>query len=532
MFTKQLLSPDHTGLFDSLLLDYLSGSPKLQPFYTYPFNREGFEAILSQQPFAGLNRAVLASELKQQAQSVGNTHPATLKNISLLSDAATYTVTTGHQLCLFTGPLYFVYKIISAINLCESLAQAFPGRRFVPVYWMASEDHDFEEVNHAHVFGKTITWHTQQAGSVGEFSTKDIQPVLDEMRQVLGSMAHAGELMDIFEKAYAEHNNLADATRFLVNELFGSYGLVTLDGNSRPLKALFGAELAKDIFEQAAFTQVTATCSELEKHYKVQVNPREINVFYKDTQRRERLVKEGDRFRVLNTELLFSEEEIKAMIEHQPERLSPNVVTRPLYQQKILPNIAYVGGPGELAYWMEYKSMFSDFGTQFPVLVPRQSVTVIDQGAAARWQKLNLDLLDVFRDTEDLVKAYAKRENGELNLDDTRQQAETIYQQLLGQVLQVDKTLQGVVEAEKQKTLNGLSIVEQKLNKALRQRSETDANQIRSVRAKLFPGNTPQERYDNMSMYYARYGRDFVEALKANLVYDLSQFNYTILKEV
>ncbi len=531
MFTKQFLSPDHTGLFDPLLLDYLSGSPTLQPFYTYPFNREGFKSILSQQPFAGLNREVLTDELKRQAQSVGNTHPATLANIGLLSDTTTYTVTTGHQLCLFTGPLYFVYKIISAINLCESLKEAFPGRHFVPVYWMASEDHDFEEVNHAHVFGKTITWHTPQTGSVGEFSTQDIQPALDEIRQVLGSMTYAGELMDVFEKAYSGHSNLADATRFLVNELFGQYGLVTLDGNSKPLKALFGAELAKDIFGQTAFTQVTATCSELEKHYKVQVNPREINLFYKDAQRRERLVKEGDLFRVLNTDLLFSAEEIKAMIEHQPERLSPNVVTRPLYQQKILPNVAYVGGPGELAYWMEYKNMFSNFGVQFPVLVPRQFVTVIDQGTATRWHKLNLEQADLFRDTEDLVKAYAKRENGELHLDDARQQVETMYQQLLGQVLQVDKTLQGSVEAEKQKTLNGLSIVEQKLNRALRQRSETDVNQIRSVRAKLFPGNTPQERYDNMSMYYARYGRSFIEALKTNLVYDLSKFHYTILQE-
>lgn len=528
MFTKQPFPPENTRLFDPLLLDYLSGAEALRAFYTYPFSRQGFESIMAQNSYASLNREVLVKVLQRQAEAAPQ---PVLNNIALLAKPGTYTITTGHQLCLFTGPLYFVYKIISVINLCESLKQAFPQNDFVPVYWMAGEDHDFAEVNHAHLFGKTITWNTPQTGAVGEFSTSDIQPALDELKQVLGTMPHAEAFMAMVQKAYTQHADLAGATRSLVNELFGAYGLIIIDPSDRELKQLFKHEFEKDLFEQAAYQAVNATNEKLAEHYKVQVNPREINIFYKGRQLRERLVQDGAQFRVNNTDLVFTEARLRDIIAQEPEKLSPNVVLRPMYQQKILPNLAYVGGPGELAYWLEYKSMFAAFDVQFPVLAPRQFVTLIDKGTEGKLQKLKLDTADIFKDTEELVKDLVKQEHGEVNLGEAKQQAEALYAQLLDTVLPIDKSLQGAVDAEKQKALNGLAAVEQKLNRALKQKSETDLNQLRAVKGKLFPEGTPQERYDNLGMYYAKYGPALIEALKWQLTYDLDRFEYTVLKE-
>ncbi|MBS1636927.1 MAG: bacillithiol biosynthesis cysteine-adding enzyme BshC [Bacteroidetes bacterium] len=513
------------------MTDYINGSTTIRPFYTYEFNRSGFENLLTSAAFSGINRQVLVEELKKQAGLVDNTGAKTMAYITSLQEQNVYTVTTGHQLCLFTGPLYFVYKILSAINLCETLQAAFPRKQFVPVYWMASEDHDFAEVNHAHVFGKTITWNSEQKGSVGEFRTEGIDTVLAEMKQILGNAPHAEALYQVFEKAYSGQSNLADATRYLVNALFGEYGLVVLDGNSKTLKSLLKKELERDIFENLSYQQVQATNEKLAQHYKVQVNPREINVFYKSQQQRDRIVSENNTFKVLNTELSFTKEQIQQLISESTDSLSPNVVLRPVYQQKILPNVAYVGGPGELAYWLEYKAMFEAYGVTFPVLVPRQFVSFIDKGTHGKLTKLGLDTRAIFEPLDELVNGFVKKENTGLDIESYKTKLSQVFDALTQDATGIDKTLQGAVEAEKQKALNGLLAVDQKITRALKQRSETDLNQLRGIKAKLFPENTPQERYDNISQYYCKYGAEFIRGLKEQLTYDLSTFRYVVLTE-
>lgn len=531
MFTKQTLPLSETALFSSLFTDYIQASQQVKPFYRFHIDEAAYRTFLDSDPFREVDRETLVKALEQQGKTVENTHPATWENISALSAANTYTVTTGHQLCLFTGPLYFIYKIVSAINLCRTLEERFPGKRFVPVYWMASEDHDFEEINHVHVYGKKLVWNSSQKGSVGEFSTDGTAETLEELKQILGESEQAKTIIALFERAYQGHATLAEATRYLVNELFGEHGLVTLDGNDALLKARFIPELKKDIFENAAWEAVNQTIGALKEHYTIQVNPREINAFYKDTQLRERFEKQDDHYHVVNTTTSFSKEALNRLIDTEPARISPNVVLRPLYQQKILPNIAYVGGPGELAYWLEYKHLFEVFGLTMPILMPRHFVTLIEKNTRQKMEKLSITVPDAFRDGEELVKQFIKTGIDQSALVQAREQLDTLYASLAGMVGGVDKTLTGTVEAEKQKALNGLATVEQKMNRALKQRSENDVNQIWAMKGKLFPNHVPQERYDNFSMYYTRYGNEFIKALMQLLVYDLKDFRYTVLTE-
>lgn len=531
LFTKQHTSLKNTGLFSSLFEDYINQSSQVKPFYNHHINKTDFSAYLDNNKFDYLNRPVLVKALLSQANLVSNTSSTSLGNIQLLENNNTFTITTGHQLCLFTGPLYFIYKIASTINLCQSLKEKFTDKNFVPVYWMASEDHDFEEINHANVFGKKVIWNSTQKGSVGEFSTEGLQEVIAELKTILGDNEKANEILSVFEKAYINHTNLADATRYLVNELFGDYGIIILDGNDSELKQLFKEEFKKDIFENTSYQLVSETITELQKNYSAQVTPREINIFYKEKGLRERIEKQGERFVVLNTEISFSKEEIEKIIENAPEKLSPNVVLRPLYQQKILPNIAYVGGPGELAYWLEYKTMFEAFNILLPILMPRNFVMLLDKGTQNKLQKLNLTINEAFKDGEELVKQFIKTQHNDINLEEAKKQLAEIYASITETVNIIDKSLVGTTEAEKQKAINGISTIEQKINRALKQKSETDVNQIWSIKEKLFPKNHPQERYDNFSMYYTKYGKEFISNIMKNLTYDLENFEYTILKE-
>jgi bacillithiol biosynthesis cysteine-adding enzyme BshC len=389
LFIKRLFSIQQTKLFSSLFENYIQEDETVKPFYKYHIGKKDFEAFFTEEHFNYLNRPVLVESLLKQSQLVTNTTSKTIESIRLLNKDNTFTVTTGHQLCLFTGPLYFIYKIISAINLCKTLTEKFPNKNFVPVYWMASEDHDFEEINHANVFGKKVGWSSEEKGSVGNFKTENLKDVIVELITILGDNENAAYLIKLFEDSYLKNENLADATRFLINELFGDYGLIILDGNDKNLKGLFKEELKTDVFKNTSFEIVSETINQLKEKYSAQVSPRLINVFYTGPNLRERIELKNNRYHVLNTEISFSKEELEDIIDTTPEKLSPNVVLRPLYQQKILPNIAYVGGPGELAYWLEYKKMFEAYNITFPVLMPRNFAMIIDKGTQNKFKKLN-----------------------------------------------------------------------------------------------------------------------------------------------
>ncbi|MCZ8284760.1 MAG: bacillithiol biosynthesis BshC, partial [Bacteroidia bacterium] len=282
---------------------------------------------------------------------------------------------------------------------------------------------------------------------------------------------------------------------------------------------------------QASIGAVNTSIDELKKQYAIQVNPREINVFYKEVQLRERIEKSGEDYKAVNTTTVFSKEELERLIDSAPEKMSPNVVLRPLYQQKILPNVAYIGGPGEIAYWLEFKRLFGVYGITLPILMPRHFVMLVDKGTGNKLQKLNIRISDSFKPGEDLVKQFIKTEYDNAILEEARANLAAIYASLTDTVGAIDKTLTGTVEAEKQKAINGMATIEQKMNRALKQRSENDVNQIWAMKGKLFPNNIPQERYDNFSMYYSKYGEGFINELMGLLVYDLKEFNYTVLRE-
>jgi len=313
-----------TGYFSKIILDYLAGEEQLAPFYHYTPDLEIFKSAIENKSFSSEHRKVLVDSLNRQYKEGGiklKIAPQVEENILALEQEETFTVTTGHQLCLFTGPLYFIYKIVSAIKLARTLKSAYPQHNFVPVYWMATEDHDFEEINHFHFKGKKLQWNTDQTGAVGRMNTASLDTVFNEFKdEIVDYSTHGEELKSLFERSYLQHNNLADATRFLVNELFSAYGVVVLDGDDASLKQQLIPLVKDELLNEVSSELVSQQSKALAKQYKIQVNAREINLFYLTDESRNRIVKENDTYFINDTSLSFSEREILQELEEYPER--------------------------------------------------------------------------------------------------------------------------------------------------------------------------------------------------------------------
>ena len=520
-FSVKLVDFSSVNSFSALAVDYLSSAEGLKQFQSFDFSNEGFADAIEARKKKPVDRNVLIEVLRKQYSKLENgisSSDKTQKNIDLLGKATTFTVSTGHQLNIFTGPVYFIYKIISAINLSVSLKQRFPQYDFIPVYWMASEDHDLEEINHIHLFGKKIEWKPEGKGASGRTSSKGIPAVISNLKELFQNHNSTDRLLKLFSTAYNEKNNLTEATRIIIHELFSEFGLVTLNADDPLLKKLFRSEMEDDAINHTSFKLVEETVRELEKKYKAQVHPREINLFYLRENFRERIVEEAGTFKVLNSELKFSREELINEIKNKPELFSPNVVLRPLYQEKVLPNIAYVGGPAEISYWLQYKKMFEYYHAYLPVLVHRNCVMVMDSASREKLKKLGLSAEDIFLNEEDLVKKYLKKNSpGGFSIDALLNKTDSLFNDAINEINAVDPTLKATAEAEKQKMLNSLKGLDERIRRAEKKKNETALNQLRKLKEKFFPDNKLQERYENILSFYSKFGDDFLKVLIQNL---------------
>ncbi len=463
-------------------------------------------------------RTTLVNSLIKQYQGI-SVSKATQKNIDSLSQENTFTITTGHQLNLFTGPLYFLYKIFSVINLSEKLNKKHSKHHFVPVYWMATEDHDFEEINYFNLFGAKVAWERESGGAVGELSTEGLEELLSVLQTTIGESTNAKKLSTLFSDAYLKHNNLADATRYLGNELFADYGLVIIDGNDTELKKQFIPFAEKELTENLSFTKVEAISLNLEKlGFKRQVNPREINLFYLTKGLRERIVEENGSFKINNTAILFSKTEILEELKNHPERFSPNALLRPLFQEVVLPNLCYVGGGGELAYWFQLKDYFESVSVTFPILLLRNSVLLVPEKLSKKLEKLNESIEALFLSTYDLEKKHT-HQLSEVVIDFTpqREHLQQQFKDLYKVASKTDTSFVGAVAAQEKKQLNGLDKLEKRLLKAEKRKLTDQLQRLTAIQEYLFPKESLQERTVNFTEFYLEFGESLMKELKENL---------------
>ena len=488
-----------TGFFSPIIDDYLKGDSYLHNLVNHFPELENFEKQINEKRKQKVDRELLCNLLSKQNQGI-NLSKLSNQNILSIKDENTFTVTTGHQLCLITGPLYFFYKIISTINLCEELKNKYPKYKFVPIFWMATEDHDFEEINHINIFKKTFRWMTNQKGAVGRMSLNGIDSVLKDLQGILYKGKHSKSLNEILNNAYLKNNTLSQATRSIVNDLFGKYGLVILDADNKKLKQLFVTQIKKDILENAFCSSIRNSTEFIEKKYSSQAQISKINFF-----------KLGDQVREKIKETVNAE-----IIEKFPENFSPNVLLRPLYQEKILPNIAYVGGGAEISYWMQLKQMFKQENVPFPILVLRNSALIMQKKHFDDFQSLGFSLKDLFRGSEDLKNDYIKRKlSYKVSLKKEKEELVKIYDNI---ALKSDhKNFVLNLNIQLKKNINILDQIEKKLIKNHKSQNDVSLRKIQKIKDLYFPNGKLQERHLNFVPFYLDSGDNFIKILKDNL---------------
>ncbi|HNP53221.1 MAG TPA: bacillithiol biosynthesis cysteine-adding enzyme BshC [Ferruginibacter sp.] len=496
-----------TRAFSPMVLDYLQQDPVLESFFDYAPTLAGIkEAILKRKQFP-VNRELLVETLQQQYKEMPNSEAVSIQ-IASLADENTFTIVTAHQPNLFTGHLYFIYKIIHAIKLAEELNAHDLGCRFVPVYYMGSEDADLEELGQVEIDGKRYAWETNQTGAVGRMKIDaTLIKLIDAIEGQVSVLPHAAAIMPLLKQCYTLGKTIEQATFELVHALFGSHGLVVVLPDQRAYKAAFSEVMQKELNESFSYPLVQETVNRFPDDYKVQVAGREINLFYLGEQLRERIVRSGDAFEVLNTDLRFTVGELENLLKNEPERFSPNVILRPLFQEMLLPDVVFIGGGGELAYWLELKSVFEAAHAFFPVLVLRNSYAIVNQSAEMLARKLNIPTEDLFLPELNLVNDWVNRHsNLRLTVDEEMNQVKRIYQSLTEQATAVDPTLAKHVQALQTQVLKRLQELEKKMLRAEKRKQEDSVRQIQKLKSALFPGGTLQERVDNIIPWIARYG--------------------------
>lgn len=515
--SAEYLANESTGFFSKMVTDYINGSADLQPFYLHHVSVEGIKSAIENRKLYLTDRALLVEILKKEYQNIElSTKQKTY--LEQLSNDNTFTICTAHQPNIFTGYLYFIYKILHTVKLAEELKEQLPKNNFVPIYYMGSEDADLEELGHIYIKGEKFEWQTKQAGAVGRMKVdKDLVQLMERIGGQLSVFPHGKEIIDLIKDCYQLGITIEQATFKLVNGLFAEYGVLTLLPDSDMVKRAFIPTMKKELLEGFSHPAVEETVKNFPSTYKAQASGREINLFYLLDGKRERIEKDSDGFLINDTSLKFTTAELLQELETHPQKFSPNVILRPVLQEIILPNIAFIGGGGEIAYWLELKKVFEAVAVPYPMLIVRNSFMFVSKELQAIAQKLQLSYTDLFKPELELINQLVKRDSTlQLSLANEKQQFNFFYEQLKTIAGNIDVTLKMHTDALHTQALKKITTLEKKMLSAEKKKFEAQQRQVQKLKTQLFFNNNLQERTSNIMPFYANWGKDFIKMIYDN----------------
>jgi bacillithiol biosynthesis cysteine-adding enzyme BshC len=506
-----------THAFSPLVIDYIQGADNLNSFHRFRPDEKGFDAALqARSATQDVDRSLLCSVLEHQYAGLERSE-LLQKNLSKLSSANTYTICTAHQPNLLGGYLYFFYKILHAIRIAEEMNLRYPQQYFVPVYYMGSEDNDLEELGCFYFEGKKYVWDgDQQKGAVGRMRTESLRPLFSDFFKQVGPPGPLlDELEQVITEAYLKHSTVAEATRYWVNYFFGAYGLVVLDPDDARLKRQFISVMRDDLTQHSAERIVGATSKALSENYKAQAFVRPINLFYLNSGIRERIEQIGDEYRVLHTDIRFSQVQLLEELEAHPERFSPNVILRGLYQERILPNVTFVGGGAEVAYWLQLKPLFDHYGVFYPQVLLRQSVQILSDAALQLLVRLELNPEDIFQDASVLLakRVADKYQTADLLAEEWKSLA-ALSDAISEKAKATDPTLVPTAAAAALRMQRLLEHIQVRMKKVYLRREAETGSRLQRLKSLTHPGGTLQERKENFTAYFLIYGFSIFEDIK------------------
>lgn len=457
-----------------------------------------------------------------------NSHDAVMNSLALLEQPQTLVITGGQQSGLFTGPLLVVYKAMTTILAAKEAGERL-GRPVVPLFWIAGEDHDWDEVNHTYVMSRTqeitkikIEKSEGVRSSVSQIRVEEEswKQAVEQLDGLLQESEFKPQIMEFIREASSHAENMTDAFATLMGSLFGKFGLILLDSADPNLRKL----------EQPFFTSLIEQNDELEKAYmsaasdivaggyelQADVTPGNANLFYIHEGTRLLLHKKDGIFSDRKGQISFSREELLEILNDHPERFSNNVLTRPLMQDYVLPVLATVLGQGEIAYWAIPKQAFETVGGQMPLIIPRMSFTVIEGTLHKNMDKYQLTFEDIRQGLHDKRQQWLAAQD-ELELgrrfEETKATFSALYEPLIEQLGTIQAGLLKLGNNNKEKILDQISFLQAKAQDAMEKQNEAALRQWERIELSLMPLGKPQERVYNIMYYLNRYGVAFLDEL-------------------
>ncbi|MFB9120309.1 bacillithiol biosynthesis cysteine-adding enzyme BshC [Bergeyella porcorum] len=507
-----------------MIKDFLNQTLEGMELYTFNLKNIENHIVAKQKTFALEQRQVLCQVLERQMKGV-NVSELQNENLIKLAKENTFTITTGHQLNLFTGPVFFIYKILQTIKTAVFLKEKFPQYHFVPIFWMATEDHDFEEIHHFKTPNRYYEMRGQAGGAVGRIPVEE-QAFIAQFEEAFQDTIYGTELLRWMKDAYQKGKTLAEATRLLVNYLFSEYGLLILDGDDRDLKQRMIPIFKEELLHQSLFKTTQPQIEILQNRYgKVQVNPRDINLFYL-SETRNRIEYDAGRYKTVEASFQWTEEALVQELEAYPERFSPNALMRPVYQEWVLPNLAYIGGNAEIMYWIELKDYFKYLNLAFPILIPRNSMLFLNEKTFRKMEKLGLSVEDFFRNFAKVIEERLLS-NSDISplLADKEQELKQIFTEIQTASEQTDVTFRNLVKAEEVRQLKAFQRMKKRLLRAEKRKHQEEIERIEHLFNEIYPNKNWQERVYNFSTFYADYGKSWLQSCYNAIDVEKSELN-------
>jgi bacillithiol biosynthesis cysteine-adding enzyme BshC len=524
-----------------LVDDYLTDFPKVREFFNGDFRElDAFRRQAERVRPRRIPREDLAAVLREQNKNYG-CGSQTLDQIEKIVRDEACAVVTGQQVGLFSGPLYTIYKALTAVKLSEYLNRNCPGSH-VPIFWLASDDHDLAEIDHIALVDKENKIEEIRC-RMPSFESKipasnlilppEINDGIQQLKDLTLDSEFKAEIIDDLSEAYRSGRSFAEAFARWMTRLFKSHGLIFIDASHPRLRELGSDVYYQEIAEESPSThKAIATSQKLRQTgYGVQIPLHEgtLNIFYTERERRT-IQWKGGAFEIKGMAPMIKKEELLALAKEKPFLFSPNVLLRPIYQDALLPTVAYIGGPGEIAYFAQMKGVYEGFHLPMPVIYPRKSVTIVEKKIDHILKKYDLKIPDIWRDADGLFGKITKeripgslQESLSLVLGHVEQDMDSLKKEILA----IEPTLGDSIDLAKGRMNQQLKFLEKKILQAAKKRNETTMRQLHKAVLNLYPHQQLQERVFNIVPYLIKYGYAFMD--KLDKAVDIEEYGHQIL---
>lgn len=522
-----------TNRFASL---YIENMESVKDFFQYNIKeetvfRQRYDDLMKRQ----FNREGIAECIDHYMKKFP-TSAAVKRSLEYFRDRRSVAVIGGQQAGLLTGPLYTIHKIISIIKLAEQQERDL-GQPVIPIFWIAGEDHDYLEINHIFAPGKenfkkknyNEAFAGKMMASHMKFDKEKMQAWTRQIFSYFGDRSHTKDMLAVIDEAISNTRTFTEFFSYLIMYFFKDYGLLLIDSADPMLR-----QLEKPFFSSLINNRQMITDSVLNQQEKkqgmgfskaIEIDGYAANLFYYHENERDLLEFDPEEkvFVSKTNELRFTDGELFELLELYPERFSNNVVTRPLMQEWLFPTLAFIAGPGEIAYWGELLPAFQAMGSQMPPIVPRLNITLLDKTTDRNLDELNLSVAKVLEkgtaDDRNRFMSSIKDDGFESLIQGTKEVLAGQYKKIIARINEIDRGHVQLAETNLAMQIRQLEFLQRKVEDSMTKKHSAVLEKYHRVEQMLKPDGQPQERIWNIFYYLNEYGKNFIDEL-LNLPYE------------